>query len=94
MAHHPRSAVHSWIRDGHTTLREFKAFLGIVLTIGIVKLPEINDYWDTCHAPIRQPWFSEHFACDRFKLLLKFLHFSNNDLMPHRDSPDYKSSIR
>ena len=86
---HPRSVVHSWIRDGHTTLR-IQSIPWNSPKHRTVILPEINDYWGTCHAPICQPWFSEHFTHDWFKLLLKFLHFANNDLMPHRDSPDYK----
>ncbi|XP_064120710.1 piggyBac transposable element-derived protein 4-like [Macrobrachium nipponense] len=66
-----------------------RAFIGIALIMGIVRLPGINDYWDTCHKPISQTWFREHFERDRFKLLLKFLHFANNDGMPAQDSQDY-----
>lgn len=60
-----------------TTNEEMFRFLGIILEMGLVQMPEIDYYWSK----------SRLFGCeviqntmsrDRFELLLKFFHFSNN----------------
>ncbi|XP_070208070.1 piggyBac transposable element-derived protein 4-like [Littorina saxatilis] len=40
--------------------------------------------------PHRSPWFIKHFSRDRFQLLLKFLHFADNNNMPDQNHPNYK----
>lgn len=86
----PSSRVHAWIRQGHTTLDEMKAFLSVVINMGIIKKPTIDQYWNTHQESQSTPWFPEHMNRDRFQLLLKFLHFSNNQDMPAHDHPHYK----
>jgi hypothetical protein len=60
-----------------TTNEEMFKFLGIIIEMGLVQMPEIDYYWSK----------SKLFGCeviqntmsrDRFELLLKFYHFSNN----------------
>ena len=90
LARHPRSRIHtSWIRKGNTTREEFRAFLGILIAMGLVDKPTIESYWDTCHPVIATPFFYEHFNRDRFMLLLKFMHYNDNSRKPPEDSPDY-----
>lgn len=84
----PRSRVHKWIRQGATHREEMKAFLGIWINMGLIRKPSIKSYWDTCHDSQRTPWFNEHFGRDRFLLMLKFLHFVNNDEQPELGHPD------
>ena len=86
----PRSRVHYWIKQGHTTKEEFNAFLGITLNMGLIRKPSINSYWDSTHDSQHTPWFIEHFNRDRFQLLLKFMHFANNERMPPAEDPNFK----
>lgn len=48
------------------SMPEIKAFLGIVLAMGIVDLPKFYDYW-SCNDPITAvPWFANIMPRDRF----------------------------
>ena len=53
-------------------------FLGIIIEMGLVQMPKLDYYWSNS-----QLYGSEiirsAIARDRFELLLKFLHFSDND---------------
>ncbi|KAL9976924.1 hypothetical protein ACROYT_G014267 [Oculina patagonica] len=72
-----------------TSLNELKAFLGVVILIGIVKLPKISDYWSTDER-FYQPGVAKVFSRDRFLQLMKYLHISDPTTLPERDDPDYK----
>ena len=85
-----RSRVHAWIRQGKTTAAEFLAFIGVVINMGLNKKPNLKAYWDSTNPSQSMPWFKEHFSRDRFQLLLKFLHFADNENLPGNDDPDYK----
>ena len=55
-----------------------KKFLEIILTMGILKKPNIADYWST--EPITAtPGVNKIMPRNRFELLLKFWHFSNSE---------------
>ena len=84
---HPRSRVHLWIKQGQTTEEEFRAFLGLVLNMGLIQKPNLSAYWDSSHPSQHTPFFIEHFSRDRFQLLLKFLHFADSTAMPEIDDP-------
>ena len=79
------SNVRNW---EDTTFDEMKAYLGILVLMGIVYKPRINMYWST-GTLLETPIFAKLMTRDRFLLLTKFLHFSNNDnfnpVDPHRD---------
>ncbi|XP_059149376.1 piggyBac transposable element-derived protein 4-like [Physella acuta] len=96
-----QSQVHKWTPFTHKwtpfthkwtpfTVAEFRAFLAVVLNMGLNQKPNYNAYWDTCHHSQETPWFPAHFNRDRFQIILKFLHFADNSQMPERDEPDYK----
>ena len=87
---YPKSRVHQWIKQGNTSREEMKAFLSIVMNMGIVKKTAIARYWDITNPSQSTPWFVEHMWRDRFILLLKFLHFNDNTAMPAPEHPDYK----
>ena len=80
LINHPKSRVHQWIKDGHTNIREMKAFLGIIFNMGLIDKPSIESYWVTNQSNLETQWFIDHFNRNRFQLLLKFLHF--NDISP------------
>ena len=53
-----------------------KKFLGLLLLMGIVKKPRVQDFWSPALAT---PAFNNTMIRDRFELLLKFWHFCNNE---------------
>ena len=71
------------------TVPELKAFLGVWIIMGIVKLPRVRDYWS------QEPIFGEHpvitgaFARDRFFEILWNLHFNDNTTAFPRGHDNY-----
>lgn len=64
-----------------------KEFLGITFLMGIFQKPNIQMYWS--NDPLYStPIFKQVMKRDRYLLLLKFLHFNDNDNMPGRDQPN------
>ena len=60
------------------TIPELKAWLGLLLAMGIVeKKGRIADYW-TKHWLIQTPGFSSTMSSSRFLSILRYLHFVNN----------------
>lgn len=56
---------------------EMRQFLGIVLSMGLNKVPHINDYWSK-KSLYRNDYIASVMKRDRFLLLLKFWHFSDD----------------
>ena len=52
-------------------------FLGIIIEMGLVQMPEIDYYW-TKNKLFGSEVIQNTMSRDRFELLLKFFHFSNN----------------
>ena len=71
----PRSTVHRW-KD--TTASEIKAFLGLCVLMGISYKPRVWMYWskDSLYS---SPIFGQVMARQRFQLILRFLHFQDNE---------------
>jgi hypothetical protein len=81
----PHSTARKW---QPTNSDEIMTFLGLLLLMGVVYKPRLPMYWSTnelYHTAI----FSQVMSRDRCMLLLKFLHFANNDNIdltdPNRD---------
>jgi hypothetical protein len=71
--------THSNTRDWQdTNFNEMKTFLGMLILMGLVYKPRIAMYWAQ-DSLIETPIFSQLMTRNRFLLLTKFLHFSNND---------------
>ena len=67
----PNSRARRWTSTDAT---EMQKFLGMLLTMEIVKKPHIEDYWSTdplLATPVT-PVFNQTMSCDGFELLLKF----------------------
>ena len=77
----PKSRAQNW---QPTTVPEMNRFLGLIFLMGYVTKPRIEDYWST-DKNIATPVFNESMTRDRFELLLKFWHFSNNEEIPEND---------
>ncbi|XP_054256976.1 piggyBac transposable element-derived protein 4-like [Macrosteles quadrilineatus] len=72
--HSEKSRISSW---KNLTLNEFKVFLGLLLHMGHIKLPKIQDYWKK--DKLFKTCFGEYMARDRFLLILRCLHFVRAD---------------
>ncbi|GFV79630.1 piggyBac transposable element-derived protein 4 [Trichonephila clavipes] len=71
-----------------TDENEILKFLGLILLMGHIEKDSLRDYWTTDNL-IETPIFREVMPRDRFLMILKFLHFSDNSLKESRDSPTY-----
>ena len=65
-----RSIFRTW-RD--ITLTEIKAFIGIIIQMGLAQLSDIKEYWST-HATLNFPFFRSVFPRDRFLQMFWMLH--------------------
>lgn len=83
------SRVKKWTQ---TNVPEIKAFIVVLLEMGITKRPTIYCYWRQNSRRI--PWFGRMFARDRFLLLLKFFHLVDNKLLAAPGHPDYNPCAR
>lgn len=62
----------------NTQFEEVYVFLALTMLMARNKKLEISDYWST-DPLLHQTIFGEHMRHDRYLLLLRMLHFSNND---------------
>ena len=67
-----------------TNRNEMRTFIGIVMSMGLVWTPDIHLYWSTKELYNRS-FVSKTMPRDRFLLLLKFLHFSDDRPRSQRD---------
>ena len=79
----PHSAVNEW---KPTNADEMRAFLGLSLLTGLVYKPRLHLYWSG-DAVYKTDILGQSMARDRYLLLLRFLHFADNDLIDTKD-PD------
>lgn len=71
------------------TKSEMKAFVGIVLFMGIVELPELGSYWSHS-SPFRATYVQVRFSRQRFEDILHHLHLADNDDEDAADNPAAK----
>ena len=71
-----RSRVQQWGRSSHD-IDELKRFLALVIIMGLVSYPSIEDSWVTSW-PFATATFSSVMSRDRFSLILRFLHLSDS----------------
>ena len=65
-----RSVFRNWRA---ITLTEMKAFVGVIIQMGLVQLSDIKDYWST-HITLNLPFFRSVFSRDRFLQIFWMLH--------------------
>lgn len=58
------------------TVEEFQVFIGLLLHMGTIQLPKLQDYWKTDRL-FNIPIFREQMSRNRFLLILRCLHFSS-----------------
>ena len=77
LSEHPRARAHDFIRKP-STINGLQRFLALVIVMGVVSLPRIDQYWGrrwSFHSTNIPPIMSR----DRFLLFLKFLHLVDNN---------------
>ena len=79
-----RSLFRNW---RNITLVEIKAFVGLIIQMGLAHLSDIKDYWST-HTTLKFPFFRSVFPRDRFLQIFWMLHVGE---MP---SPNKRSKIQ
>ena len=74
----PDKAANSYLRNcTDLTVNELQMFIGLVILMGIVHKPNINSYWSRDEL-YNTPIISKVMPQDRFKVILRFLHFSDS----------------
>ena len=73
----------------HTDKHELMVFIGVILYMGVVHLPAIEDYWGTY---TRVAQVADVMSSKRFRLIRSMLHFNNNENI--RGSTDRFFKIR
>ena len=71
-----------------TDITEMKAWVGIVLLMGYIRLPNYYAYWST-NPLTRQPGIQQIMTRDRFLSILQFLHLCNNSQALPADHEDH-----
>ncbi|XP_045454543.1 piggyBac transposable element-derived protein 4-like [Melitaea cinxia] len=83
----PQARAHSWYP---VTVDEMLKFLALIGWMGLVKLPAIKDYWRV-HKLYGLPLARTVMPRNRFELILKYIHFSDNT---EADTEDRLCKIR
>lgn len=85
--HKPSSRSHNWTP---THKEEIKKVFGLILFMGLVKLPHLSDYWSKDKI-MRQTFPSKVMSRNRFEIILQYLHFCDNQ---NTDGNDRIGKIR
>ena len=73
----PDKAANSYLKNWtDLTVNELQVFTGLVILMGIVHKPNINSYWPRDEL-YNTPFFSKVMPQDRFKVILRVLHFND-----------------
>ena len=60
------------------TTDEMKAFVGLLLLLGIIKLPRLEMYWQTKNEFIGTPGIADVMSRNRFEQIYRFLHLADS----------------
>ena len=81
--------MQQWVRSAHVhDVAELKKFLAMVIIMGLISYPSIEDYW-VISWPLATPTFSSILSRDRFSLLMKFLHLNDSTKYVTKGQPGY-----
>jgi len=71
----PHSKFRKWTSTDPTEMRKF---IGLLLNMGLVRKPSVEDYWST-DPVLATPVVSSVMPRDRFEALMRMWHFANNE---------------
>ena len=69
------------------TVEDIKKAFGVVLCMGILKLPNRRMYWQS---NTRVDIIANTMGVNRFAKIMQLLHYNDNNLIPDGDSESYK----
>ena len=75
------------------TIEELQAFLGINLVMGMLRLPQVRDYWANDEI-FSTPWLPSVMAHDRFFKIMRFIHIVDNSLQKRKGEDGYDSLFK
>jgi len=79
--------MNNWVP---TDRSEMRAFIGVMMAMGLLKKPTIESYWNKGDSfLLHSPSFSQVFSRNRFQNILRFLHCNDNTQAAPRGSPEY-----
>ena len=59
--------------DFEFVVEELQAFIGLNIAMGLLRLPQVRDYWSTSEI-LSTPWFATIMSRDRFFSIMRHLH--------------------
>ena len=68
-------------------LEEMKVFISLVISMEIIKLPQISMYWQKKHWFFDIPSFNKVMPRDRFIMIWHYLHFCDEYNAPDDNDP-------
>lgn len=78
----PNSRMHDWVE---TNINEVYKLIAIMILMGICVRGRVDEYWTTWEF-LQMPGFRKIITKNRFLLLMRFLHFTDNDyILEHGD---------
>jgi len=75
-SHSSKPSARTW---ENVTAEEMKAFIGLLILMGILRLPRLDMYWQTSNVYIATYGISKVMSRVRFEQIYRFLHLANND---------------
>ena len=87
LAQHPKARANQF-KGKPIVVQDIKKFLALVIAMGIVNMPDMQQYWSTTW-PFTSTNFSSIMSRDRFLLVLKFLHLADNTKMAAKGEHGY-----
>nr|XP_039264876.1 piggyBac transposable element-derived protein 4-like isoform X2 [Styela clava] len=66
----------------HVDAEEMYAFIGLVILMGIIRLPTVDIYWQKKNWILDVPSFNEVMSRKRFRDIWRYLHFCDETLAP------------
>ena len=70
------------------TVEEMRAYFGMCIIMGIIRLPSLNMYWTTDNLFVLQG-LANVMPRDRFKQIKRYLHIADNTNAPNMNAPNY-----
>ena len=85
----PHSIFHKW---QPVTRLEMEGFFAIILNMGLINLPNIQDYWSTAWTN-QVPFFFMLMTRERFQMIFWLLHVGHADSQPPRRIDKFKAFL-
>lgn len=90
VAAEPNKHKRKW---GPVTRNKMEAIIGILIYMGIVKLPQMRMYWST-DILVHQESFSTIMTQTRFMQIWRYFHLADNSSTPPREDPGFNKIYR